>query len=70
MIKEFMGMRKMMSQMMGGGLGPMMGGGGPPGAPAHHGAFNQKQARAGDPLAAKMKPKHRRIRDTKKKKKR
>ena len=78
MIKEFMGMRKMMSQMMGGGGGMLRslfgggGGGGGEGAPqlpARHGAFNQKNAAPGDPMAAKMKPKHRRKRDTKKNKK-
>jgi signal recognition particle subunit SRP54 len=73
LLKEFQGMRKMMSQMMNmGGMGGMMrglmggGGGAMPARPG--GALNQKQARAGDPLAQKMKPKHRRIRKTKKKK--
>ena len=72
MIKEFMGMRKMMSQMLGGGgmmRGLMGGGGAPPGMPKHQGAFNQKQVTAGDPMAQKMKPKHRRKRDTKKSRK-
>lgn len=69
MIKEFMGMRKMMSQMLGGGMRGLMGGGAPAGAGLPGGAFNQKRAVAGDPMAQKMKPKHRRIRDTKKKKK-
>jgi signal recognition particle subunit SRP54 len=73
MIKEFMGMRKMMSQMMGGGMMRGMMGGGGEGAmalPRPGGAFNQKSAMPGDPMAAKMKPKHRRKRDTKKGKKR
>jgi signal recognition particle subunit SRP54 len=76
MLKEFQSTRKMMSQMMqamGGGGGmmrAMMGGKGGAGAPAlpqRHGAINQKQANAGDPMAPKLKSKHRRKRKTKKK---
>jgi len=80
MLKEFQASRKMMSQMMqmmGGGGGGMLrgmlggGGGGAQAAlPGHPGgAANQRRASAGDPMAAKMKPKHRRIRETRKKKK-
>ena len=77
LLKEFQGMRKMMSQMMqmgGGGpmgaLGGLLGGQGPQPAMARQaGALNQRTARAGDPMAQKMKPKHRRKRKTKKKRK-
>ena len=78
MLKEFQTSRKMMSQMMqamggggGGMLRRMMGGGGgalpPAGMPG--GALNQRHADPGDPMAQKMKSKHRRIRDTKKSRK-
>jgi signal recognition particle subunit SRP54 len=81
MLKEFYQMRRMMSQMMamGGKMGMlknMFGGGGgalPPGMPAaptaggRGGAFNQKSGREAG--GAKMKPKHRRVRDSKKNRK-
>ncbi|HOE95642.1 MAG TPA: signal recognition particle protein [Candidatus Sumerlaeota bacterium] len=72
MLQEFQGMRRMMSQMMnmggpGGLMRGMLGGGAPAMAGARRGgALNQKSA--DDPLARKMKPKHRRKRKTKKKK--
>ena len=79
LLKEFQASRKMMSQMMqmmgGGGGGGLLkglfGGGGGGGAlpPPVGGAANQRRAAAGDPLGQKMKPKHRRIRDTKKNRK-
>ena len=63
-------------QMMGGSGGGgmlrgLLGGGGAPAAlPGHPGgAANQRHASAGDPMAAKMKPKHRRKRETRKNKK-
>jgi signal recognition particle subunit SRP54 len=77
-------MSEMMKMMKGGGmLRGLLGGGKPkmseaemeeamkkmPALPRHHGALNQRGAQPGDPDAQKLKPKHRRKRDTKKKKK-
>jgi signal recognition particle subunit SRP54 len=78
MLKEFSQMRRMMSQMMamGGKMGMlkgMLGGGMPAGMPsgmaagARGGALGQRSA--SDPGAAKMKPKNRRVRESKKNKK-
>ncbi|MEN6626901.1 MAG: signal recognition particle protein [Candidatus Sumerlaeia bacterium] len=74
LIKEFNGMRAMMSQMMGGGMGGMMrqmmgGGGGAPAAP-RGGAFGQKTGRSeADMAGQKLKSKHRRKQESKKNKK-
>ena len=71
LLREFQGMRKMMSQMMrgGGGLGNLMGMGDAAGGMTGAGSLTRKTAHAGDPMAQKMKPKHRRKRDSKKSKK-
>ncbi len=79
LLKEFMAMRQMMSQMMGGGMmkamrGAMAGGGaGAAGAlpmPRGGGAFGQKTGRdEGELGGQKLKPKHRRKQQSKKNKK-
>ncbi|MCE5231557.1 signal recognition particle protein [bacterium] len=74
LIKEFNGMRAMMSQMMGGGMGgmmrQMMGGGAAPAQMPRGGAFGQKTGRSeADTAGQKLKPKHRRKQDSKKNKK-
>jgi signal recognition particle subunit SRP54 len=67
MLREFEAMRKMMGQMMSGGMkgmGKAMKGGGE-GGPPEMKSSAVRPGRGDDPLGLKVKPKHRRKRDTK-----